>query len=133
MQQPWLPEKWDKEVDVVVVGFGGVGAAAAITAQDLGAKVLMLEKAPQGEEGGNTRIAGQGYLQVCDVDKAITYLNALCGRYPVPQCITPLVERAQATGFKVLVLTVDVQVAANRENNVRAGYSSPLKPTPRLA
>ena len=50
-----------------------------------------------------------------------------------PDIITPLVERAQATGFEVLVLTVDVQVSANRENNVRTGYSSPLKPTPRLA
>lgn len=85
MREPWLPEKWDKEADVVVVGFGGAGAAAAITAQDLGAKVLMLEKAPEHEAGGNTRVAGQGYLQVYDVDKAITYLNALCGHYPVPQ------------------------------------------------
>lgn len=50
-----------------------------------------------------------------------------------PGIITPLVERAQTAGFEVLVLTVDVQVAGNRENNVRAGYSSPLKPTPRLA
>jgi len=50
-----------------------------------------------------------------------------------PEIITPLVERAQRTGFEVLVLTVDVQVASNRENNVRTGYSSPLKPTPRLA
>ncbi len=50
-----------------------------------------------------------------------------------PQIITPLVERAQRAGFEVLVLTVDVQVSANRENNVRAGYSSPLKPRPRLA
>ena len=50
-----------------------------------------------------------------------------------PDIITPLVNRAQATGFEVLVLTVDVQVSANRENNVRAGYSSPLKPTLRLA
>ena len=50
-----------------------------------------------------------------------------------PEIITPLVERAQRTGFEVLVLTVDVQVSANRENNVRTGYSSPLKPTPRLA
>ena len=47
-----------------------------------------------------------------------------------PEIITPLVERAQRTGFEVLVLTVDVQVASNRENNVRNGYSSPLKPTP---
>ncbi|HKA41109.1 MAG TPA: alpha-hydroxy acid oxidase [Burkholderiales bacterium] len=50
-----------------------------------------------------------------------------------PEIITPLVERAQRAGFEVLVLTVDVQVASNRENNVRSGYSSPLKPTPRLA
>ncbi len=50
-----------------------------------------------------------------------------------PAIIAPLVERAQRAGFEVLVLTVDVQVAANRENNVRTGYSSPLKPTARLA
>ena len=50
-----------------------------------------------------------------------------------PEIITPLVERAQRAGFEVLVLTVDVQVAANRENNVRTGYSSPLKPSVRLA
>ena len=50
-----------------------------------------------------------------------------------PDIIIPLVERAQATGFQTLVLTVDVQVPANRENNVRAGYSSPLKPSLRLA
>jgi len=47
--------------------------------------------------------------------------------------ITPLVERAQNAGFGTLVLTVDVQVSANRENNVRNGYTSPLKPTVRLA
>jgi L-lactate dehydrogenase (cytochrome) len=50
-----------------------------------------------------------------------------------PEINTPLVQRAQRAGFEVLVLTVDVQVSANRENNVRSGYSSPLKPTPRLA
>ncbi|MDR1429037.1 MAG: FAD-binding protein, partial [Spirochaetaceae bacterium] len=46
---------WDAEYDVVVVGFGGAGASAAITAADAGARVLLLEKAPDGEEGGNTR------------------------------------------------------------------------------
>src|SRR5205814_2730977 len=51
----------------------------------------------------------------------------------VPEIITPLVERAQRAGFETLVLTVDVPVMANRENNVRNGYSSPLRPTPRLA
>jgi len=41
---PGVPEKWDEEVDVVVVGFGGAGAPAAIEAHDAGAKVLILEK-----------------------------------------------------------------------------------------
>jgi L-lactate dehydrogenase (cytochrome) len=50
-----------------------------------------------------------------------------------PAIITPVVERAQRAGFEVLVLTVDVQVSSNRENNVRTGFSSPLKPSLRLA
>lgn len=50
-----------------------------------------------------------------------------------PSIITPLVQRAQNAGFEHLVLTVDVQMAANRENNFRSGYSSPLKPSLRLA
>jgi L-lactate dehydrogenase (cytochrome) len=50
-----------------------------------------------------------------------------------PTIITPVVERAQRAGFEVLVLTVDVQVSSNRENNVRTGFSSPLKPSLRLA
>lgn len=46
--------------------------------------------------------------------------------------ITPLVQRAQDAGFDTLALTVDVPVMANRENNVRNGYSTPLRPTPRM-
>jgi L-lactate dehydrogenase (cytochrome) len=49
------------------------------------------------------------------------------------EIIVPLVERAQRAGFDTLVLTVDVQVPSNRENNVRTGYNSPLKPSLRLA
>ena len=84
MREPWLPEKWDREADVVVVGFGGAGAATAIAACDLGASVLMLEKAPAGEEGGNTRVSAQGYLNVSDPKKAVSYLNAMCGHFAVP-------------------------------------------------
>lgn len=50
-----------------------------------------------------------------------------------PAIITPLVERAARAGFETLVLTVDVQVSGNRENNVRSGYSSPMRPSLRLA
>ena len=80
-----MPHKWDMEADVVVVGFGAAGMAASVTAHDLGCKVVILEKAPEGQEGGNTRVAGQGYLNTSSADQAIAYLNALCGPYTVPE------------------------------------------------
>ena len=83
-QQP-TPPHWDREADVVVVGFGAAGVAAAVTAHDLGASVLILEKAPEGQEGGNTRVAGQGYLNTSAVEPAMAYLNALSGPYTVPE------------------------------------------------
>ncbi|MBI4310771.1 MAG: FAD-binding protein [Chloroflexi bacterium] len=83
--QPSRPATWDRQADVVVVGFGGAGAAASVTAHDAGARVLMLEKAPKGQEGGNTRVAGQGYLFTDSAEKAIQYLNAMCGPFTVPQ------------------------------------------------
>ncbi len=78
------PENWDMEAEIVIVGFGGAGFAAAVTAHDLGADVLILEKAPEGKEGGNTRVAGQGYLNTANEESAAAYLTALCGPYPVP-------------------------------------------------
>jgi L-lactate dehydrogenase (cytochrome) len=44
----------------------------------------------------------------------------------------PLIERVARAGFGTLVVTVDVPMSGNRENNVRAGFSTPLRPTPRL-
>lgn len=76
--------QWDAEADLVVIGFGGAGAATAITAADAGASVILLEKAPLGEEGGNTRVAAQGYLNPSSPERAEIYLNALCGPHAVP-------------------------------------------------
>ena len=47
--------------------------------------------------------------------------------------ITQLVERVARAGYDTLVLTVDVQVTANRENNVRNGFHTPFRPSLRLA
>lgn len=60
---------WNAEYDVVVVGFGGAGAVASITAAEEGAKVLLIEKAPKGLEGGNTRISCNFMAGVADPDK----------------------------------------------------------------
>jgi L-lactate dehydrogenase (cytochrome) len=47
--------------------------------------------------------------------------------------ITALIDRVAKAGFEILVITVDSQVAGNRENNIRAGFSTPLRPSLRLA
>ncbi|AKP67358.1 FAD-binding protein [Companilactobacillus ginsenosidimutans] len=51
--------RWDASYDVVVLGFGGAGATAARFAADDGAKTLLVDSAPEGHEGGNTRYAAQ--------------------------------------------------------------------------
>jgi len=48
--------KWDYETEIVVVGCGGAGAAAAIEAHDNGAGVLIIEKSSVA--GGTTAMSG---------------------------------------------------------------------------
>jgi len=47
--------------------------------------------------------------------------------------IDEMIDRVGDAGYETLVVTVDVPVSGNRENNVRNGYSSPLRPTMKLA
>ena len=83
--KPWLPAKWDYEADVVIVGFGGAGAVASLIAAQAGAKVLMIEKMPEGLEGGNSGVCGGQIFTPYPVSDAITYLNAMAGPYLIPQ------------------------------------------------
>jgi len=47
--------------------------------------------------------------------------------------IEPLVDRVAAAGYDTFVITADVPVAPNRENNIRNGFQVPLAITPRVA
>ena len=55
------------DYDVIVVGAGNAAACAALAAQDAGAKkIVMLERAPEEEAGGNTRFTAGGMRVVYD-------------------------------------------------------------------
>ena len=49
-----------------------------------------------------------------------------------PGRIERLIERVAAAGFDTFVVTVDVPVPANRENNIRNGFGIPIKPSAQL-
>ena len=49
-----IPASWDYEADFVVIGFGFAGQAGALEASDLGASVIVLDKAPRAHVGGSS-------------------------------------------------------------------------------
>jgi len=49
------------DYDVIVVGAGNAAFCAAMTARDAGATVLMLERAPEDENGGNSRFTAGAF------------------------------------------------------------------------
>jgi succinate dehydrogenase/fumarate reductase flavoprotein subunit len=67
---------WDKEADVVVVGFGAAGGVSAITAHDAGASVLLLEKMPH--PGGISMLSGGGVAFARNPEGAFQYLKRTC-------------------------------------------------------
>lgn len=58
-QKNGVPLLWDETTDVIVIGSGFAGLAAAAEARENGAAALILEKMPY--FGGNSKIAGGGY------------------------------------------------------------------------
>jgi tricarballylate dehydrogenase len=69
-----------EEADVLVVGAGMAGLSAAIAAREAGASVIVIEKAPEAERGGNTRFSNGAiravYHGVEDIDHLVGGLSA---------------------------------------------------------
>ncbi len=86
----------DYECDVLIIGGGGAGCAAAITADEIGAKVVVATKLRLGD--ANTMMA-QGGIQAADKENdspAIHYLDVLGGGHftNYPELVEALVTDA---------------------------------------
>jgi succinate dehydrogenase/fumarate reductase flavoprotein subunit len=67
------------ETDLVIIGFGAAGAAAALTAARAGATAVILEKQSADRHLSSTRLSGGLMMAATDADKATTYLDACSG------------------------------------------------------
>lgn len=76
---------WNASYDVVVIGFGGAGATAARHAADAGAKVLLVDSAPEGHEGGNTRYCAQLIAFADNADDMLTYYRNLAWKFDLDE------------------------------------------------
>jgi flavocytochrome c len=93
----------EKKSDVVVIGAGGAGLAAAVSAHQNGAKVLVLEKMPM--VGGNTIRSGAAYNAVDpkrqlaqgiedSTEKHYTHTYEGGDRLGKPEMVKTLIEKA---------------------------------------
>lgn len=94
----WLPETWDYETDVLVIGYGGAGMWAAVTAADEGkSEVLILEKAPV-LGGGNSAINLGEFTIPIDVEGCATYIKAFTKGHTPPEMADAWAKEAVRNG-----------------------------------
>lgn len=110
---------WDLEVDVLVVGAGACGLAAAIAAHDAGAAVAILEK--RDRAGGNSSLstgsvpgAGSRFQRAAGIDdsaeRMIADLERTAGASELPH-LTPVMARVSAELCEWLVDSVGARMA----------------------
>jgi succinate dehydrogenase/fumarate reductase flavoprotein subunit len=97
-------EKWDRQVDVVVVGSGGAALTAATMAHDGGAEVLIVEKADllggtTAVSGGAAWLPGNHLMEKAGIadsrEDALAYLRRVTGgREPDPELLEVYVDTA---------------------------------------
>jgi 3-oxosteroid 1-dehydrogenase len=97
-----LPDVWDEEADLIVLGSGGGGLTAAVVAALEEASVIVLEKAEV--VGGTTSVSGGGFWIPTNRhmveegvedsrEEALEYMRACAGNQGVDEHIVALVDR----------------------------------------
>lgn len=104
----------DEVFDVAVVGCGVAGLSAAVAAAEAGARVVVVERAPQAEYGGNTRYT-EAFLRMKSVDEVaddfVAHLQANAGYNVDPAlAVQTLAEEAAQPGIVKTLNMVDPSV-----------------------
>ena len=86
--------EWGMEADVVVLGTGAGGLTTAIHAAKEGCSVLVFEKAPEDDQGGNTRVSGKMWTCPTDVEKGFEYYHAASERDRDDDYLRALIDTA---------------------------------------
>lgn len=73
--------EWAYETDVVVIGTGFAGLAAAHEAAKAGSQVLVIEKAPEKYAGGNSRVCAQAIWSPEKTNEAVAYFKEITSDY----------------------------------------------------
>jgi succinate dehydrogenase/fumarate reductase flavoprotein subunit len=93
----WVKDvEWHREAEVVVLGYGGAGAIAAMTAHDAGASVLIIEKQAENDRHPNTAMAGGSFICPSDPEAAYEHMKLLYQAGPDLYETDPEVLRAWA-------------------------------------
>jgi 3-oxosteroid 1-dehydrogenase len=99
-----LPDKWDMEADLVAIGSGIGGLSAAITAHDLGASAVVLERSDQvggvtALSQGQVWIAGNHHARELGIEDSpesgFRYLKRLSMGYGEDEAIRNLTEHSR--------------------------------------
>lgn len=124
----WMPE-WQQETDVVVIGYGGAGACAAIAAADAGASVKVFEKSPIAD-GGNTGCSSGGIHTAPFAPEDKWVEKALHGVYGTTpeETVRAMISHAQDTPNWLDEIGVDVDwkelPSANMSSRMPEGLKS---------
>lgn len=96
--ESWMPQTWDAEADVVVVGMGAAGGASAISAYESGASVIILEKSAEAD-GGNTGCSSGGVHSAPFADREEWIEKMHQGAFGTvdPEVMDAMVDAALAT------------------------------------
>ena len=133
-----VPDKWDEETDILIIGAGAAGFAAALEAANNGAKVIILEKLAY--TGGSSTICG-GALSFAGTDvqaandikdsNELFYedLMKVGGNVNIPELVKAYVDNQLETYQWLKNLGVDFKsVSASSGMSVpRAHYSPPAE------